>query len=47
MRYYVVVDDQEFEVDIQDKVITIDGDEIEVDLRRGGVPELYLSLIHI
>ena len=46
MKYFVAVGDQEYEVEIEGGRISIDGELLEVDLSRSGVPELYSILIN-
>ena len=44
MKYYARVDNNEYEIEINDDVVQIDGEVIDVDLVRSGVPELYSIL---
>ncbi len=45
MRYFVRIDECEYEIEILDEQILIDGEPIAVDLQQIGEPELY-SLIY-
>lgn len=44
MKYYSRVGQNEYEVEILEGKILIDGEEIGVDLRQSGAPELYSLL---
>ena len=44
VKYYARVDNNEYEVEINDDVVLVDGEVIDVDLVRSGVPELYSVL---
>lgn len=44
MKYYARIDNNEYEVDINDGVILLNGEPVEVDLVRSGAAELYSVL---
>ena len=44
MKYYSRVGQNEYEVEIIDGKVFIDGEAVEVDLRQSGAPELYSLL---
>ena len=44
MKYYSRVGQNEYEIEIIDGKVLIDGEAIEVDLRQSGAPELYSLL---
>ena len=46
MKYYAQVNSNEYEVEIKDKQILVNGEAIEFDLQQGGVPELYSTLFN-
>ncbi len=45
MKYYARVDSNEYEVEITEKGILLDGKLVEVDLMQSGIPEL-LSVLY-
>ena len=44
VKYYARVDNNEYEVDITDSGVLLDGQPVEVNLVQCGVPELYSVL---
>lgn len=44
MKYYSRVGQNEYEIEIIDGNVFVDGEAIEVDLRQSGAPELYSLL---
>ena len=44
VKYYSRVGQNEYEIEIIDGKVLIDGEAIEVDLRQSGAPELYSLL---
>lgn len=44
MKYYARIDDNEYEVEINDGAILLNGEPIDVDLVRSGAAELYSVL---
>ena len=44
MKYYARVDNNEYEIEINDNVVLLDGEAIDVNMVRSGVPELYSVL---
>ena len=44
VKYYARIGNHEHEVEIADDRILLDGEPIEVDLVRSGLPELYSVL---
>lgn len=44
MKYYSRVGQTEYEIEIRDEQIFVDGEAIEIDLRQSGGPELYSML---
>ena len=44
MKYYSRVGQNEFEVEIIDGKVMVDGEAVEVDLHQSGAPELYSLL---
>lgn len=44
MKYYSRVGNTEYEIEIVDGKVFVDGEEIDVDLRQSGAPELYSLL---
>lgn len=44
MKYYARVDNNEYEIEINDGVVVVDGEVVDVDMVRSGVPELYSVL---
>ena len=44
MKYYAQVGSTEYEIDIENEIITIDGEPVSVDLQKSGDPELYSVL---
>jgi biotin carboxyl carrier protein len=44
MKYYAQVDNNEYEVEINAGVLTLNGEPVDVDLVRTGVTELYSVL---
>jgi biotin carboxyl carrier protein len=46
VKYYATAGEQEYEIEIDDGQIFVNGEPVEVDLARSGVPELYSILIN-
>ncbi|MBI1298124.1 biotin/lipoyl-binding protein [bacterium] len=46
MKYYAQIGELEYVVEIEDGQIFVDGELVDVDLSRSGVPELYSMLIN-
>ena len=46
MKYYATVDGVEYEVTIEQEQVLVDGEPIDVDLKQGGVSELYSLLFN-
>lgn len=44
MKYYSRVGQHEYEVEIRDGKVFVDGEYVELDLRQSGAPELYSLL---
>jgi biotin carboxyl carrier protein len=44
MRYFALVGDREYEVEIEGDLVYVDGDLVEVDLQKITEPELYSLL---
>lgn len=44
MKYYARIGLNEYEIEIDKGAVTINGEEVVVDLRQSGVPELYSVL---
>ncbi len=44
MKYYARIGQNEYEVEIENGVVAINGETVEVDLCQVGVPELYSVL---
>jgi len=44
MKYFSRVGQNEYEVEIRDGKVFVDGEAVEVDLRQSGAPELYSLL---
>ncbi len=44
MKYYSRVGQNEYEIEIIDGKVLVDGEAIDVDLRQSGAPELYSVL---
>ncbi|MEM7538174.1 MAG: DUF2118 domain-containing protein [Chloroflexota bacterium] len=41
MKYYATIGQNEYEVEIKDNLVWLDGEEIGADLNQSGVTELY------
>ena len=46
MKYFAVVNGQEYEIEIENDQVFVDGEVIAVDVSRIGVPELYSILLN-
>ena len=44
MRYYAQVGSNEYIVDIDDAGVQLNGESLDIDLKRSGIPELYSML---
>jgi biotin carboxyl carrier protein len=44
VKYYARIDNNEYEIEINEGVVLLDGEPVEVDMVRSGVPELYSVL---
>jgi biotin carboxyl carrier protein len=44
VKYYSRVGETEYEIEILDGKVFVDGEEVDVDLRQSGAPELYSLL---
>lgn len=44
MKYYSFVGQNEYEIEIIDGKVLVDGEVVELDLRQSGAPELYSLL---
>jgi biotin carboxyl carrier protein len=44
VKYFARVDNNEYEIEINAGVVQVDGELVDVDLVRSGVPELYSVL---
>lgn len=44
MKYYSRVGQTEYEIEIIDDKVFVDGEAVEIDLRQSGAPELYSLL---
>lgn len=44
MKYYSLVGEHEYEIEIIDGKVFVDGEVVDVDLRQSGAPELYSLL---
>jgi biotin carboxyl carrier protein len=45
VKYFASIGDKEFEIEIVQDQIIIDGEVVDVDLRQSGAPELYSVLV--
>jgi biotin carboxyl carrier protein len=45
VKYFASIDNQEYEVEIDGEQIWVNGQLVDVDLARSGVPELYSLII--
>jgi biotin carboxyl carrier protein len=45
VKYYAVIGDREYEIEIDRGQVFIDGEPADIDLRQSGAPELYSMLI--
>ena len=45
MKYFAGVGDHTFEIEINEDGVLVDGEPIAVDLRQGGVSQLYSLLL--
>ena len=46
MKYFAAVNGQEYEIEIEDGQVLVDGEAIVVDVSQIGVPELYSILLN-
>lgn len=46
MKYYVRVDEREYEIDIRPDRVVVDGEAVDVEWAQSGVPELYSLLLN-
>lgn len=44
MKYYARIGLNEYEIEVDQETVTINGEKVVVDLRQSGVPELYSVL---
>lgn len=44
MKYYARIGNNEYEIEISDTQVLLDGEPVDVDLVRSGIPELYSVL---
>jgi biotin carboxyl carrier protein len=45
MKYFATIGDNEYEVEISGETITLNGEEVNVNIQQSGVPELYSLLM--
>lgn len=45
MKYFATIGNNEYVVEITGETITLDGEEVNVDIEQSGVPELYSLLL--
>jgi biotin carboxyl carrier protein len=45
VKYFALIDNQEYEVEIDGEQVWVNGDLVDIDFSRSGVPELYSMLI--
>ncbi len=45
MKYFATVDGQEYEIEIENDRVLVNGEAIDVDVSQIGVPELYSILL--
>lgn len=46
MKYYARIGENEYEIEIVDDVLYLNGERLDVDLRQSGAPELYSMLFN-
>ena len=46
MKYYASVGENEYEIEIREDAIYLDGERLNVDLHQSGAPELYSVLFN-
>jgi biotin carboxyl carrier protein len=46
VKYFALIDNQEYEVEIDGSQIWVNGELVDIDFSRSGVPELYSMLIN-
>ncbi len=46
MRYYAQIGDREYEIQVENGQVWVDGRSMEVDLHQVGTPELYSVLVN-
>jgi biotin carboxyl carrier protein len=44
VKYYSLIGQNEYEIEIIDDKVFVDGEAVEIDLRQSGAPELYSLL---
>jgi biotin carboxyl carrier protein len=45
VKYFALIDNQEYEVEIDGEQVWVNGNQVGIDFSRSGVPELYSLLI--
>ena len=46
MKYYARVGENEYEIEIEDGALFLNGERLDVDLQQSGAPELYSMLFN-
>ncbi len=46
MKYYAQIGDREYEIQVENGQVLVDGQPMEVDLHQVGTPELYSVLVN-
>jgi len=45
VKYFATIGNNEYEIEISKDTVTLNGEEIDVDMAQSGVPELYSLLL--
>ena len=46
MKYYARIGENEYEIEIEDDTVSLNGERLDVDLQQSGAPELYSMLFN-
>ena len=46
MKYYARIGEREYEIEIDDDALLLDGERLDIDLQQSGAPELYSMLFN-
>lgn len=46
MKYFARIGENEYEIEIEDDALYLNGERLDVDLRQSGAPELYSMLFN-